>query len=432
MTEQKQKGSVVVIGLALFAMFFGAGNLIFPPYLGYEAGTNWMVGFLAFAAVDVGMAAVAVYAMSRGDGTISYVTGIIGKTLCVVINTAVVICIGPFLAIPRTGATTFEMAIQSIYPEASQLLRIAFCFVFFLVTFLLTIHESKVIDIIGKILTPLLVLALAVLIIKGILTPIGEILPGMDTAKTVNEGIMNGYQTMDILAALSFSIIIIHSARNKGYVEKKECSRVMMGACGVSAVLLLLVYGGLAFLGATTIGVFESGVSQSELLMMIIRELLGFGGMILLGIIVGLACLTTSIGLTSSAASYFETLLKKKVSYKALALIICVFSFVVSNFGLSMIISIASPVLNLLYPVVIILIVCSLFGDSFKYSNFPKAASLIAFIISFCTVLESFGVSVSFLNLLPMHSLGLAWVFPALIAGVIGYLIPAKKRTEEA
>ena len=391
MTEQKQKqkGGIIVIGFALFAMFFGAGNLIFPPMLGYLGGTNWILGFIAFAGVDVGIAALAVYAMSRGDGTVAFVTNIIGDKLGVVINTAVVLCIGPFLAIPRTGTTTFEMAVQSINPDISRVAEVIFLFAFFAVTLLLTIRQSKVIDIIGKILTPLLVISLIVLIIKGVVTPIGEIGAGMDAASVVNTGIVNGYQTMDVLAALCFSIIIVESARKKGYEGRKECSRAMMGACGISAVLLLFVYGGLTFLGATTIDVYPEVTDNAKLLSMIIQDLLGFGGMVLLGIIVGLACLTTSIGLTSATASYFETLFKGKVSYKTLVVVVTVFSFAVSNIGLNQIIAIASPILSLLYPVVIILVICSFFKDRLLRCYLPGAACLVAFVITCFDTLHS-------------------------------------------
>lgn len=430
--KQRQKGGIIVIGFALFAMFFGAGNLIFPPKLGFLAGTNWVLGFIAFAVIDVGIAAVAVYAMSRGDGTVAYVTNIIGDKLGVVINTAVVLCIGPFLAIPRTGTTTFEMAIQSINPDISKTAEVIFLFAFFAITFLLTIRQSKVIDIIGKVLTPLLVIALVALIVKGVVTPISpEIQIGMDSASVINEGIINGYQTMDVLAALCFSIIVVDSARQKGYEEKKECSRAMMGACGVSAILLLFVYGGLTFLGATTLGVFEEGLDNAKLLMMIIQELLGYGGMVLLGVIVGLACLTTSIGLTSSTAAYFETLFKGKVSYKTLVIIVTVFSFAVSNVGLSTIISIASPVLSLLYPVIIILVVCSLFKERLERCYLPGAACLVAFILTCFSTLETFGMEFAFLDVLPLNAMGLGWICPALIAGLIGFFVPRKPKAAE-
>ncbi|MEE0461149.1 branched-chain amino acid transport system II carrier protein [Blautia hydrogenotrophica] len=436
MTEQKQKqkGGIIVIGFALFAMFFGAGNLIFPPMLGYLGGTNWILGFIAFAGVDVGIAALAVYAMSRGDGTVAFVTNIIGDKLGVVINTAVVLCIGPFLAIPRTGTTTFEMAVQSINPDISRVAEVIFLFAFFAVTLLLTIRQSKVIDIIGKILTPLLVISLIVLIIKGVVTPIGEIGAGMDAASVVNTGIVNGYQTMDVLAALCFSIIIVESARKKGYEGRKECSRAMMGACGISAVLLLFVYGGLTFLGATTIDVYPEVTDNAKLLSMIIQDLLGFGGMVLLGIIVGLACLTTSIGLTSATASYFETLFKGKVSYKTLVVVVTVFSFAVSNIGLNQIIAIASPILSLLYPVVIILVICSFFKDRLLRCYLPGAACLVAFVITcFDTLHSTFGMNFSFLEMLPLDSMGLGWVLPTVIGGLIGFFVPRKaKAAEEA
>ena len=436
MTEQKQKqkGGIIVIGFALFAMFFGAGNLIFPPMLGYLGGTNWILGFIAFAGVDVGIAALAVYAMSRGDGTVAFVTNIIGDKLGVVINTAVVLCIGPFLAIPRTGTTTFEMAVQSINPDISRVAEVIFLYAFFAVTLLLTIRQSKVIDIIGKILTPLLVISLIVLIIKGVVTPIGEIGAGMDAASVVNTGIVNGYQTMDVLAALCFSIIIVESARKKGYEGRKECSRAMMGACGISAVLLLFVYGGLTFLGATTIDVYPEVTDNAKLLSMIIQDLLGFGGMVLLGIIVGLACLTTSIGLTSATASYFETLFKGKVSYKTLVVVVTVFSFAVSNIGLNQIIAIASPILSLLYPVVIILVICSFFKDRLLRCYLPGAACLVAFVITcFDTLHSTFGMNFSFLEMLPLDSMGLGWVLPAVIGGLIGFFVPRKaKAAEEA
>ena len=436
MTEQKQKqkGGIIVIGFALFAMFFGAGNLIFPPMLGYLGGTNWILGFIAFAGVDVGIAALAVYAMSRGDGTVAFVTNIIGDKLGVVINTAVVLCIGPFLAIPRTGTTTFEMAVQSINPDISRVAEVIFLFAFFAVTLLLTIRQSKVIDIIGKILTPLLVISLIVLIIKGVVTPLGEIGAGMDAASVVNTGIVNGYQTMDVLAALCFSIIIVESARKKGYEGRKECSRAMMGACGISAVLLLFVYGGLTFLGATTIDVYPEVTDNAKLLSMIIQDLLGFGGMVLLGIIVGLACLTTSIGLTSATASYFETLFKGKVSYKTLVVVVTVFSFAVSNIGLNQIIAIASPILSLLYPVVIILVICSFFKDRLLRCYLPGAACLVAFVITcFDTLHSTFGMNFSFLEMLPLDSMGLGWVLPAVIGGLIGFFVPRKaKAAEEA
>lgn len=427
MTGQKKLGSVVVIGMALFAMFFGAGNLIFPPFLGFHAGETWEVGFLAFAMVDVGMACVAVLAMTKGDGTISSVTGLIGGKMSVFINTAIIVCIGPLLAIPRTAATTFEMAVLPVLPDLSSY-KFAFYLLFFLVAFLLAVRESKVVDIVGKVLTPVMVVLLAILILKGILTPIGQIQEGMDAATVAQDGIVAGYQTMDTLASLAFAIIVISSANERGFVERKERNQIMVGSCLTAGVLLAAVYGGLTYLGATASGQFDTEITQAQLLMGIIRRILGYHGTLLLGLVVALACMTTAIGLISSAASYFEKLLGERVSYRILVAVVTVCSFVIANFGLAAIIQIASPILNLLYPVVVTLILCAFLSPDMRRSVLPKAASLAAFVVSLCTVLESFGVPVPLLERLPLYRMGLAWLIPAVVVGFISFCIQKVKK----
>lgn len=428
MAEQKTKGSIAVIGLALFAMFFGAGNLIFPPYLGFRAGENWLIGFLAFVLVDVGMACVAVFSMSRGDGTISSVTGIIGEKMGILINTAIIVCIGPLLALPRTAATTYEMAVAPALAGSAKF-QFVFYLLFFLAAFLLTVRKSKVVDIVGKILTPVMVVALVILIVQGIISPIGLIQGGLPAAEVAQEGIVAGYQTMDTLAALVFAIIIISSAREKGYVEKKDRDRAMIGSCLVAGGLLAAVYGGLTYLGATVAEQYSADITQAKLLTVIIETILGQRGMMLLGVIVGLACMTTAIGLISSTSAYFEGLLKKKIKYEWIAAFITVLSFAVANFGLSAIIQIASPILSLLYPVVVTLIVCSFFPGKIRYSVVPKAASLAAFAASLILVLESMGMKIPFLSILPFYEMGLAWLLPAFLGGIAGACILKARRS---
>ena len=428
---QKLSGrKLLLIGFTLFSMFFGAGNVIFPPYLGLGCGREWVLGFLCYYLADIGLALLAMFAVLR-SGSSDAITRPIGRIPARVLMSAVVLCIGPMLAIPRTAASTYEMSLQ---PLASGVSPVVFSVLFFLVILLLCLRESAVVDIVGKILTPALLLGLLVLIVKGMLDPIGPVPDRVLVDNVVRTGIEAGYQTMDVLAALCFSIIIVESARKKGYEGRKECSRAMMGACGISAVLLLFVYGGLTFLGATTIDVYPEVTDNAKLLSMIIQDLLGFGGMVLLGIIVGLACLTTSIGLTSATASYFETLFKGKVSYKTLVVVVTVFSFAVSNIGLNQIIAIASPILSLLYPVVIILVICSFFKDRLLRCYLPGAACLVAFVITcFDTLHSTFGMNFSFLEMLPLDSMGLGWVLPAVIGGLIGFFVPRKaKAAEEA
>lgn len=416
---------IAVIGLALFAMFFGAGNLIFPPYLGTNAGSSWFTGFMCFFIADVGLALVAILAMIKtGDVSMNGITGKLGKVPSMIINSLIVLCIGPFLAIPRTAATTFEMGVMPIFPFINTWV---FGAIFFGLVLLFTIRPSGVVDVIGKFLTPALVLCLLSLIVIGYLHPIGEIVPTTHF-DTVKEGIMAGYQTMDVLASVVFVIIIISAAKSKGYTETKATMSIVIKSSVFAAVALFVIYGGLAFLGATTsAGGFE-GYNQTALVVAITQTLIGGYGVLVLAIIVFFACLTTAIGLVSSCASFFEELTKGKISYRAMVLITVGFSYVVSNFGISTIISIAAPILTLLYPVVLVMIILTFFGKHIKNNNIFIGAAVLALLASGADVLLGFGLPFEFIRSLPFGEYQCGWVVPAIIGGAIGKFIPMSEK----
>lgn len=423
-TKVKNKDALV-IGFALFAMFFGAGSLIFPPYLGMETGTSWFLGFICFFLADVGLAFVTIVAMVNGNGSISGVTGIIGKIPSLIMNTAVIICLGPLLAIPRTAATTYELTITPLFPKLNTLL---FSVIFFALVIALTIRPSKVVDIIGKFLTPLMVIALVILIGAGILHPLGEIGGGI-VESTVREGILNGYQAMDVLGALAFAIIIISSVQAHGYTENTERVQITAKACLLSGIMLFMVYGGLTYLGATVSSKYDiTTVNQASLIVDITQDLLGVFGVAMLGIIVGLACLTTAIGLTSASAAYFESITGGKVKYTVVVIIIGVLSMAVSNFGLSTIIGIATPVLSLVYPVVVVLIILSFLKKKLKNPNIYKGAALLALIVSLLTLADTYGMPMPFLKTLPFTSVGLNWIIPAIVGGVAGSFLKSSEK----
>lgn len=426
MRKKTSLKDIAVIGLALFAMFFGAGNLIFPPYLGTNAGSEWFTGFLCFFVADVGLALVAILSMIKsGDVSIQGVTKKLGPVPSAIINTLIVLCIGPFLAIPRTAATTFEMGVMPLFPSISSWV---FGAIFFGLVLLFTVRPSGVVDVIGKYLTPILVACLLAMIVLGIIHPIGEI---SDVAKfeTIKEGVLAGYQTMDVLAAIVFVIIIISAAKDKGYTETKDTMSVVIKSSVFAAVALLVIYGGLAFLGATTsAGGFEN-YNQTGLVVAITQSLIGNYGVLVLAIIVFFACLTTAIGLVSSCASYFEGLTKGKVSYTKVVILTVAFSYIVSNFGISTIISIASPVLSLLYPVVLVMIVLNFFGDRIKNNNIYVFAAAFALAVSAAEVLCGFGLPLEFIHKLPLGSFQCGWIVPAIIGGIIGKFIPSSERS---
>lgn len=419
MNRKKLVTDSIVVGFALFAMFFGAGNVVFPPYLGMHAGEQWANGFLFYFIADIGLALVAMFAILHAGGA-DNITGRIGHVASKVLMCAVILCIGPMVAIPRTAATTLEM---SVTPFFSGMSPVVFSIIFFAVILLLSIKQSAVIDIVGKILTPALLIGLLVLIVKGFVSPIGDIVDtGVSASEVTVNGIKSGYQTMDVLAAMAFGIIILSSADEKGYTDSKSAAKMIGIAAALSGVLLLIVYFGLTYLGATASTVFPTDISRANLLIGIVELLLGKAGLIIFAIVIALACITTAVALVSSAASFFAKLANDKISYSVFVVVICVSSAVISNLGLDMIIAIATPVLDIVYPPMLVLILLSWFGDKLHKSVYVSsvAGSLIASVLATASL---YGMNVPVIDSLPLASLGLGWLTPAAVFGLVAYLV---------
>ena len=419
MNRKKLVTDSIVVGFALFAMFFGAGNVVFPPYLGMHAGEQWANGFLFYFIADIGLALVAMFAILHAGGA-DNITGRIGHVASKVLMCAVILCIGPMVAIPRTAATTLEM---SVTPFFSGMSPVVFSIIFFAVILLLSIKQSAVIDIVGKILTPALLIGLLILIVKGFVSPIGDIVDtGVSASEVTVNGIKSGYQTMDVLAAMAFGIIILSSADEKGYTDSKSAAKMIGIAAALSGVLLLIVYFGLTYLGATASTVFPTDISRANLLIGIVELLLGKAGLIIFAIVIALACITTAVALVSSAASFFAKLANDKISYSVFVVVICVSSAVISNLGLDMIIAIATPVLDIVYPPMLVLILLSWFGDKLHKSVYVSsvAGSLIASVLATASL---YGMNVPVIDSLPLASLGLGWLTPAAVFGLVAYLV---------
>ena len=419
MNRKKLVTDSIVVGFALFAMFFGAGNVVFPPYLGMHAGEQWANGFLFYFIADIGLALVAMFAILHAGGA-DNITGRIGHVASKVLMCAVILCIGPMVAIPRTAATTLEM---SVTPFFSGMSPVVFSIIFFAVILLLSIKQSAVIDIVGKILTPALLIGLLILIVKGFVSPIGDIVDtGVSASEVTVNGIKSGYQTMDVLAAMAFGIIILSSADEKGYTDSKSAAKMIGIAAALSGVLLLIVYFGLTYLGATASTVFPTDISRANLVIGIVELLLGKAGLIIFAIVIALACITTAVALVSSAASFFAKLANDKISYSVFVVVICVSSAVISNLGLDMIIAIATPVLDIVYPPMLVLILLSWFGDKLHKSVYVSsvAGSLIASVLA---TAELYGMNIPVIDSLPLASLGFGWLTPAVLFGLVAYLV---------
>lgn len=430
MQKSKNKTLVdsLVIGAALFAMFFGAGNMIFPPYLGFKAGTQWLSGFLGYYIADIGLAIVAILAQIKTGGY-KGIFAPLGNVARTVIMLSIVLCIGPLISIPRTAATTFELSVQPVVDSVSLPI---FCVLFFAVVLVMSINKSAVVDVIGKVLTPVLFLGLLFLIIKGVVDPIGVIEALPKTESPVADGIAAGYQSMDVLAAVIFGVLILNSASQKGHTRPKSKATVAAGASVVAGIGLLVVYLGLTYLGATVSGIYDMHVYRTELLIALIQSILpGQFGLIFFAVVAGFACLSTAVALTGSAAEYISELFKGKVSYKAVVVAICIFSALTASLGVEALVNIASPVLSVIYPPVLVTILLSFFGNKIHVWGY-RFTAVAATVMGVFDALASVGIRFEAVSMLPFSSLGLGWITPSIvfcIAGIIfGRLIDGKLR----
>ena len=415
--KNKTKDSIVV-GFALFSMFFGAGNLIFPPSLGNKLGDQYILGIIGFILTGVGLPLLAILACSKENGTFEGITNKIGTKFTLILTTVLFFAIGPLLAIPRTAATTFEITITPFFPNWSPLIVMA---VYFLINLFFVLKRSSIIDTIGKFLTPALIVILTIVIVKGVISPIGEI-SSTGATSVLSTSLLEGYQTMDALAALLFAGVITSSILQKGY-KGKEINSVLLKSSFVAVIGLAFVYGGLTFIGAHTVKLVDPSISNTALLVFIADKILGRFGVALIGAAIGLACLTTSIGLLTAGSTFFEKVTNGKLSYKFNAIVISIMSYLIACQGVDKIVSLSVPILNVLYPVAITIIFTTLFN---KYITNIIAVRLAVYTsLVFGVLFAFFGSALSFI---PLSSVGFGWVIPTIIALAVGYLFKNRNK----
>ncbi|MFO3717519.1 branched-chain amino acid transport system II carrier protein [Anaerococcus sp. ENR1011] len=423
---------IVFIGFALFSLFFGAGNLIFPPFLGRTYESNWLISSIGFILTGVGLASVAVYSMAKKDGDIKEFIKIGGERLGNLVLLIISVVIGPLGAIPRTGATSGEVMIASGINISYNL----FIILFFGLTLIFILTDNKIIDVIGKYLTPLLLIVLFFMIISGIINPIGSPKPSSITkSHTFTKSVIEGYNTMDALASIVFAPIIIKSLIEKGYeneLKKKTVQVILVAATG-----LVLVYLSLTYLGATSSTPYPDINSRVELLIVLARSILGSFGKYILAAIIVLACFTTSIGLISSISDMFTKMCNDKISYNTTAIIVVIISIILSMVGVDGIINFTLPLLTFVYPLVLIMIVFNLLNY-----NLSKAyRKIILGLTGIISLIQSLTMYISMINpslgenfekiisWLPLYDYGFPWLGPFIILFIIGLLNREKGET---
>lgn len=284
-----------------FCNIFGAGNLIIPPYLGLNSGQGWFLASLGFNLSDSFLILLGILAMSKRGADPRKFGEKIGTNFGIILNLICITLVGPLLSIPRTGATTFEVAIVPFIPDFNNVL---FSLIFFILVYIITINGSKVIDRVGKYLTPILLIILVVLIIAGISAPSVNLATSQNNR--LSDGFIEGYQTMDSLGPVFLTVVILEDFRNKGFRSDDELKKASIYA-GIIAVLgLAIVYTGLSYLGAKSSSFVDPSISRTSLLLSLTKNYLGKMGQIALSLVVGFACITTAVGLLSAFASSFS------------------------------------------------------------------------------------------------------------------------------
>ncbi|WP_394127835.1 branched-chain amino acid transport system II carrier protein [Vibrio hepatarius] len=417
MNQTLKLTDIIAVGFMLFAFFLGAGNIIFPPLAGQLAGENLLPAMAGFLLTAVGLPLITIVAIAVSGGSWDHLTKDLPKRAAMTIAILIFIIIGPAFAAPRTGLAAYEMAIKPFFVEATQSHLTIFSILFFAVAMSFSWSQGKLIDVIGKVLTPVLCLGLITLAVAVFIDPQGEIVAahGEYLTHPLQKGFLEGYNTMDTFASLMFGALMVDALKRKGITEQKATSKYLISAACIAAVGLTVVYVALFYLGATSAAVASGADNGGVILSLYVQSLFGPYGQFALSIIVLLACLTTAIGLISACSDFFSSL--TPISYKGWVIINGIACATVANVGLSQLIALSVPALFALYPVAIALVALTFLRK--KLPN-PKAAYRIVILVSLMFALidaaKVAGVDVSAFNMLPLFNIGMGWLLPTVVA----------------
>lgn len=415
----------------LFAFFLGAGNIIFPPLAGQLAGEAVFSTMLGFLSTAVGLPLLGIIAIALVGGGWDKLTQDLPKTAATVVAVLFFIIIGPAFAAPRTGLVAYEMGLKPFISEPSQFHLTVFSIIFFAVAMLFAWSQGKLLDVIGKILTPVLFLGLLILSVMVFINPQGEIIAAQANyaSQPFSTGFLDGYNTMDTFASLMFGTLIIEALRSKSITDKRSVTRYVIYAAFIAAVGLALVYISLFYLGATSNDIAAGLDNGGAILSVYVQALFGTEGQFVLTTIVLLACLTTSIGLISACADYFSSL--TPISYKAWVIVVGAVCALVANVGLAQLIELSVPVLFALYPVAIAIVLLTLVRS--RLPNRPLAYRVVvclSLVFALIDAAKAMNIDVSAFHFLPLFDYGMAWMLPTLAAIAAMIFVPKPQQQE--
>jgi len=416
--------STLIFGLALFAMFFGAGNLLLPPFLGYQTGDNWWSSLAGFSFTGILAPIIATLSILKSGDYFTDLGKKSNQTLVYILATINLLCIGPLIAIPRTGASVYEVSVLPLIPDAQP---VWVCIIFFAAVLILSISRKNIITVLGKVMTPILIALLLLLIIPGMF--LGNLSAEnykMTADQSFLVGFQQGYQTMDFLGSLIFSVVIISAAKRYGYTHPEDKRKVVINAALIAGLCLLIIYAGLFYLGHR----FEptgDHVSRASFLIQISSRLFNNNGVYLISVIMILACLTTAIALTAGFARFFDRITKGRLGYQEGVILCTLVSIILAINGVETILDYAMGLLNFIYPIILVLVLFTfLFGNMVTSKGPILTAIIVTTVISFIRIFYEWNPEPnikSILYSLPLVRYQLEWVIPAFISFGLAFLI---------
>ncbi|VFZ29101.1 branched-chain amino acid transport system II carrier protein [Klebsiella pneumoniae] len=423
------------LGFMAFALFLGAGNIIFPPFIGLQAGSNVWTAAAGFLVTGVGLPVISVIALAKAGGEMGNIISPVGKTAGNILIVACYLFIGPLFASPRTATVSYELGMAAFTGQTGSSLYY-YSFVYFTIATLVSLYPGRLLESVGQILAPLKILSLivlggAVFMLPSI--PLPAPAEGYADAP-LSSGIVNGYLTMDTLAGLAFGLVVVNAVRTRGMTSQACVTRYTIMAGIIAGVGLTLVYLSLFMLGIKSTGLAPGAANGADVLRAFVQYVFGNRGTLFLGVLITLACLVTAIGLTCSCATYFSTV--TPFGYRTLVLFFAALSFVISCAGLDAIIRVSIPVLIAVYPPFIMLIIMSFIRHRLSQPVHVIApATAVAFICGLFDALGTAGLDrfvPALYTALPLHSQQLAWLLPACLTLLLSFSVSRFSRVARA
>ena len=426
------------IGSMLFGLFFGAGNLIFPVYLGQQAGSNVWLAIIGLLITGVGLPLLGVASMGiTASNSVFDLAGKVNRPYAYMFTILLYVTMGPLFAIPRLATISFQLGIAPFVNYGLQSFGLLiFSALFFIATWFLSRKPSKLMTYVGKWLTPIFLILLGILVVVAFVKPMGSLqaLPQHQYAKSpVLTGFTEGYNTMDALASLAFGVVVIETIKSLGITKPAQIAKDTVKSGIISVVIMGVIYAFLALIGTMSVAQFSLASNGGVTLAQVFNYYFGPFGSLLLALIAIIACLKTSIGLVSAFGETAEEMFPK-FNYQVTLVVVSVVSFLIANIGLTRLINYSTPILMFLYPLAMVLIIVAVLSPLLGNSKWIyRVTTIFTIIPAFFAGLESLPKNLqsevmisqilSWNKYLPLSELGLGWVMPAIIGLAAGWLI---------